>query len=1038
VAEGPRIIAQADGRGIRTPDLGRVAKVQVKDLSAEQFGRLSDLLDQAFEIPPQRRQAWLADLRAHDPELSVLVADIVASDSVASAEQLIETRDMLHRQFAAAIETRQSLIGKQFGPYRIIRRLGQGGMGSVWLAERVDGLFTRQVALKLVHTSLLGSTLIERFARERTILAALNHPRIARLFDAGVSDDGQPYLALEYVEGVPLTEYCNRHRLDIPARIELFQQVLSAVQYAHTNLVIHRDLKPSNILVTKDGDVMLLDFGIAKLTTDGEAKETQLTEVGGRAFTPEYASPEQVSGMPVTTASDVYALGVVLYELLCGQRPYALKRTSLGALEDAILMGERAKPSQMVVSDEVAAERTTTPKRLRQMLAGDLDTIALKALKKQAGDRYGSANAMMQDLERFRRGEAVLARPDSSAYRFRKFVSRNKLAVGGVAATGLALALGLAAALWEASVARDRAIVAHNEAVRATAVQDFLLDLFRANSVEQPDPIKARQTTARELLDLGSKQVDQGLGAAPEARAAVLGTLADMYYQLGMNAEAASNRMREVAALKEAYGPKDPRVASELLSYAADIADLPERSQAAAALEEARQILDSAHDNSSETRGKLLVMLAQANRYTAIDKMRMYADQAVAFFRQRYPHSSNLSLSLAFAGSARLQQGDAEGAEAAFHQALTEVASNEGEKSAWAVFPLIGLAEAQDALGKVEDAERSYRSAFEVAKASFGDYHPETLLAEAKLGAYLQSTGRPVEGNRWMETAVAGVGKGKGGYTPPYVAAVLAGMRARALLADGRLEEAAPLMAVDVNDARENYPGSAPLANALRSQIALDVALGHYEEATRQMDEALHIAQGIGTAGSTISRNRLLLDQSRLLLAQGEAQPAIETLHTVAPPAYASKLPLDVQEVAAKTLLADAHLQQQKVQMAMSAAQDALGQVTASTLRNYYPVLEANAALQLGEAQHASGDLQDSRVNLERAVGLREANGDIAQNPWLAQAQIALADCLIDLGDRAAAGALVKKAAAIQATHPELGEHFKAPLNRVAGRLSAR
>jgi serine/threonine-protein kinase len=1010
--------------------------VQVKDLSAEQFGRLSDLLDQAFEISPPRREAWLAELRAHDPELSVLVADIVASESVASAEQLIETREILHRQFAAAIETRQSLIGKQLGPYRIIQRLGQGGMGSVWLADRVDGLFTRQVALKLVHTSLLGSTLLERFARERSILAALNHPRIARLFDAGVSDDGQPYLALEYVEGVPITEYCNRHRLDIPDRIELFQQVLSAVQYAHTNLVIHRDLKPSNILVTKGGEVMLLDFGIAKLTTDGEAKETQLTEVGGRAFTPEYASPEQVSGMPVTTASDVYALGVVLYELLCGQRPYALKRTSLGALEDAILTGERAKPSQMIASDEVAAERATAPKRLRQILAGDLDTIALKALKKQAGDRYGSANAMMQDLERFRRGEAVLARPDSSAYRLRKFVARNKLIVGAVTAIGLALALGLAAALWEARVARDRATVASNEAARATAVQNFLLDLFRANSVEQPDPVKARQTTARELLDLGSKGIDKSLGAAPEARAAVLGTLADMYYQLGMNAEAARDRMREIAALKEAYGSSDPRVASELLSYASDISDLPERDKVLGVLGEAQQILDSAHDSASETHGKLLMMLAQANRYVAIDKMRGYADEAVAFFRQRYPQSPSLSLSLAYAGSARLQQGDAEGAEATFQQALVEATHKDGAQSAGAVFPLVGLAEAQDALGKVDAAERSYRSAFEVAQASFGEFHPETLLAEAKLGAYLQSTARPVEGDHLIETAVAGIGKGKGGYTPPYVVAVLSGLHARTLLAEGRLEEAAPLISVDVKDARENYPGSAPLATALRSQIALDTALGHYDEAGRQMEEALHIMQGIGAGGAITYRNRLLLDQSRLLSARGEALPAIETLASVAPPAYAAHLPLDVQEVAAKTLLADARLQQQQVQAAISAAQDAYGKVASSSLRKYYPLLEANAALQLGEAQHASGDLQGSRMNLERAVALREANGDISQNPWLAQAQIALADCLIDLGDRTGAVALVQKAGAIQSTHPELGEHLTAPLQRVAARLS--
>ena len=390
--------------------------LQVKDLNAEQFARLSGWLDQAFELPSGQREAWLTGLARRDPELCALVADLVASDSAAGAEHLIETRDALNRQFAEAVENRQSPVGRQFGAYRIDREIGHGGMGSVWLAERVDGLFSRRVALKLVHSSLMNSALLARFVQERTILAALNHPRIARLLDAGISDDGQPYLALEYVEGVALTGYCDRHRLDLAARIDLFQQVLGAVQYAHTNLVVHRDLKPSNILVTGDGEVRLLDFGIAKLITDGET-QTEATRMGNRMFTPEYASPEQISGLPITAASDVYALGVVLYELLCGPRPYALKRGTLGALEEAILTTEPVSPSQTVTSEQHAEARSTTPKRLRQALSGDLDTIVLKALKKKPADRYGSANALMQDLERYRRGEPVLARPDRAAYR---------------------------------------------------------------------------------------------------------------------------------------------------------------------------------------------------------------------------------------------------------------------------------------------------------------------------------------------------------------------------------------------------------------------------------------------------------------------------------------------------------------------------------------------------------------------------------------------------------------------------------------------
>src|SRR5208282_5847645 len=251
-----------------------------------------------------------------------------------------------------------------------------------------DGLFTRQVALKLIHPALKSRVTSERFAREREILASLNHAHIARLLDAGIAEDGQSYLALDYVAGTPLTTYCDERRLSVHERLELFRQVLSAVQYAHAHLVIHRDLKPANILVTDEGQVQLLDFGIAKLLTEGGAKETELTQMGGRALTPDYAAPEQIAGAPITTAADVYALGVMLYELLTGERPYKLKRNSRGALEEAILQADPVAPSRAALSEAIAAARATTAKKLSSSLRGDLDTIAIKALKKAPTERY--------------------------------------------------------------------------------------------------------------------------------------------------------------------------------------------------------------------------------------------------------------------------------------------------------------------------------------------------------------------------------------------------------------------------------------------------------------------------------------------------------------------------------------------------------------------------------------------------------------------------------------------------------------------------
>ena len=370
--------------------------MQVGELSPTEFERLSALLDEALAHPPGRRETWLAELASRDPQVADQLGELLESASAAQAEGLLETRDVIERRLAVA-GTRESWVDKAIGPYRVIAPLGQGGMGSVWLAERADGLFSRRVALKLVHRTLEAAA-TERFARERQILAGLDHPHIARLLDAGFTEDGQPYLALEYVEGQPLTAYCDARALGLRGRIELFLQVIGAVQFAHANLVVHRDLKPANILVTADGQVRLLDFGIAKLLAEGHTDDSALTQAAGRAFTPDYASPEQILGAPVTTSSDIYALGVVLYELLCGRRPYQLKRDSRGALEDAILTADPLKPSQVPIPEVVARARSASARKLHRELAGDLDTILLKALKKKPAKRYRTADALGSDL----------------------------------------------------------------------------------------------------------------------------------------------------------------------------------------------------------------------------------------------------------------------------------------------------------------------------------------------------------------------------------------------------------------------------------------------------------------------------------------------------------------------------------------------------------------------------------------------------------------------------------------------------------------
>ena len=383
------------------------------------------LVDEALERDPADRERWLTELVAVDPEIVTLVRTILAAANETDGDSLPGTRDLVARHLAAA-DIDDAAPGTRCGAYRLLRRLGQGGMGEVWLAERADGRIASPVALKLVHQSVMSSVANARFDRERSILASLDHAHIARLLDAGFADDGRPYLALEYVDGTPLTEWCDRQRCTVGERVGVFQQVASAVQYAHANLVVHRDLKPANIFVTRDGQVKLLDFGIARLLLNGEASATPLTRAAGRPLTLAYAAPEQIAGLPMTAASDVYSLGVVLYELLCGVRPYRLERESAAAIEAAILSADPIRPSQSAITDHIAADRATTPNELRELLARDLDVVLAKALAKDPAERYATVDAFALDLRRsVRRGAWSLAHAQTPWRRFTARVSRH-------------------------------------------------------------------------------------------------------------------------------------------------------------------------------------------------------------------------------------------------------------------------------------------------------------------------------------------------------------------------------------------------------------------------------------------------------------------------------------------------------------------------------------------------------------------------------------------------------------------------------------
>jgi serine/threonine protein kinase/TolB-like protein/cytochrome c-type biogenesis protein CcmH/NrfG len=411
--------------------------------SIPQLTLMSRLLDEALPLDAAGRRSWLETLPPeHQVLAQALRRALLPGDSDAADLKALDTLPKFAFADAAGGPAASGLQpGARVGPYELIRLLGAGGMAQVWLARRADGAFKRDVALKLPKQTHLRTDLERRFARERDILASLEHPHIARFYDAGIDPNGLPYVAMEYVQGHPLTDWCDAHRLGISARLELLMQVLGGVQYAHEKHVIHRDLKPSNILVTESGQVRLLDFGVAKLLETEEADQTQLTNVYGRALTPDYASPELLQGNPVDARADVYSLGVLLYELLTGVRPYRLKSAaSIGMLDQAIATVDVKKPSTQHVQEAIAA-RGTTSEKLNRQLRGDLDAVALKALAKAPAERYPSAAALAHDLRCYLDGKPIEALPARFTDRLRKFVRRNK-AVVGVTATAVAAILG--------------------------------------------------------------------------------------------------------------------------------------------------------------------------------------------------------------------------------------------------------------------------------------------------------------------------------------------------------------------------------------------------------------------------------------------------------------------------------------------------------------------------------------------------------------------------------------------------------------------
>ncbi|HEX6184231.1 MAG TPA: protein kinase [Pyrinomonadaceae bacterium] len=796
-------------------------------MRSEEWKRVEELLDAALELEPRERRRFLEGACAGAPELRREVESLLAcetkADGFLDAPALAFSADFFEGEGPA-----DERAGQTFGPYRVIREIGRGGMGAVFLAERADGEFRQRVALKVVRRSFADTEPARRFRQERQILASLNHPNIARLLDGGVSADGEPFLAMEYVEGARIDAYADAHRLSTEERLRLFRQVCAAVQYAHQNLVIHRDLKPSNILVTADGVPKLLDFGIAKLLDADADGEHTVTQLG--VMTPEYASPEQVRGESVTTASDVYSLGVVLYELLAGRRPYRVRGRKPDEVARAVCEQEPERPSAAVALGEV-------PERLRRRLAGDLDNIVLMAMRKEPARRYASAAQLSEDIRRHVDGLPVIARKDTFKYRAAKFVRRNKAGVAAAALVALTLVGGVVAVAWQASVAKEQARVAAQErdkarveAAKAERINAFLQSIFASADPSWYSTGHGQRGEVKvvDVLEQTGRRIDAELKDEPEIRAELHHTVGTTYHALGRYETARTHFLAALDAYRGLYGERHPKVAEALYYLGASeavrdaaaanalfrqslevfravapddtnviyllhdfSATLLAAGEVAAAEQMAREGLEQTRRRYGEEHVLFTSFLGVLGR---IHEWRGDLGQAEAFYRSalavvsRIPTAQTSDL-MEHLGHLSFYRGDFEQAEALYREALdVSRRTRNANHPVHASFQL-KLAETLYRRGAYADAEKEVASALDLLRRD-GITSPDSQVQGLSLLSLIHAgAGRPARANALLREALAAFDK-----TPEETRRLVAGLLGEALIASNRETEAEPLL----------------------------------------------------------------------------------------------------------------------------------------------------------------------------------------------------------------------------------------------------
>ncbi|MET0622698.1 MAG: tetratricopeptide repeat protein [Pyrinomonadaceae bacterium] len=804
-------------------------------MRTDEWLKVEELFNAALEVAPGERGKFLDEASAGAPELRREVESLLACESRAGgfldAPALALSADFFDDERAG-----DERAGQTLGHYRIIREVGRGGMGAVFLAERADGEFAQQVALKVVGRSFADSELRRRFRQERQILASLNHPNIARLLDGGVSADGEPYLAMEYVEGVRVDEYCDASELGTRERLKLFLAVCRGVAYAHQHLVVHRDIKPSNILVTKEGVPKLLDFGIAKLLDpeyEGEHTRTEL-----RAFTPDYASPEQVGGGQITTASDVYSLGVLLRDLLrgaslsqeAGQAPGGWRSKTPGRKTDA---------AGVPTGDEEGGRKAQI--RPRMFGSGELDNIVAMARHEDPARRYNSAGQLAEDIERYLDGRPVRARKDSFAYRASKFVRRNVVGVSAAALILLSLVGGIVATVWQARRAtaeRDRARV---EAAKSERINEFLQHVLGFSQVGwlSPNPQKTNVSTIAEALDEASRRAEQELADQPEILAAVQFTLGQSYFGQGKLDAAGQHLRASLDNRRRVLGPEHPDTVQSMTALAEQFVFQGKYAEAETLSREAvdvyRRLRERGDANArwfaialnvlgisvsyrgdapageallleavkvgenltGQDRGMIAVIYGnlgiQRGNQGDVDGAVDYLQKSVEEMR-RLPDRpiSNIAISLSNLGSFMTIKGEHERAEALLREAQDLNRQTVGEKHLFTIMSVIYLADNYCEQGNFSQALEEINRALALQRETLKEGHIDFARSWNILGKILTRTGQFASGEEHLRRALALRVKA---LKPGHLAiAGTQGALGECLTAQGRYAEAEPLL----------------------------------------------------------------------------------------------------------------------------------------------------------------------------------------------------------------------------------------------------